>query len=192
MLAIEDWSGLRPRQAEPPGFKPCPAARLTIPRAPGQPPGFKPCPPLPKRSCRHWRQLFAGIGDSYPRDGKGERKRRKKRRRNQRESESETSDTGEGKGEAEEMPTGVGHIYPRDGDDEEDGAAESRLRQRRRRSWTSALTHRWFQESVQDGDGSDGVRAEEKSLSLSPLPRRRTRGEQERASAQKRRAAPAS
>jgi hypothetical protein len=51
------------------------------------------------------------------------------------------------------------------------------------------LTHRWFQESVQDGDGEDGVRAEEKSLSLSPLPRRRTREEQERASAQKRRAA---
>ena len=66
MLAIEDWSGLRPRQAEPPGFKPCPAARLTIPRAPGQPPGFKPCPPLPKRSCRHWGQLFAGIGGQLP------------------------------------------------------------------------------------------------------------------------------
>ena len=160
-----------------PGFKPCPPARHYS-RHLRQPPVFEHCLLSPKRICRHWGQVLAGIGNSYPRDGKDEAGVGHIYPR---------EETGEGKGEAEEMPTGVGPIYPRDGDDEEDGAAESRLPQRRRRSWTSALTHRWFQESVQDGDGEDGVRAEEKSLSLSPLPRRRTREEQETASAQKRR-----
>ena len=172
-----------------PGFKPCPPARHSS-RHLRQPPVFEPCLLSPKRFCGHWGQLLAGIGNSYPRDGKdeaeekstgvghiypregggeaeetGEGKGEAEEKSNgvghiyPREGGGEAKETGEGKGEAEEKSTGVGHINSRHGDDEEDGATES-------------STHRWFREFVPWSE-------EERSLSLTPLPRRRRRSPRE-------------
>ena len=166
-----------------PGFKPCPPARHYS-RHLRQPPVFEHCLPSPKRFCGHWGQLLAGIGNSYPRDGKDEAGVGHIYEREGGEAE----ETGEGKGEAEEKSNGVGHTYPREGrgeaketgegkveaedkstgveqinsrhgDDGEDGATES-------------STHRWFREFVPWSE-------EERSLSLTPPPRRRRRSPRE-------------
>ena len=187
---------------QPPGFKPCPIARQSSRHLP-QLPGFKPCPPArhysrhlrqppvfehcllsPKRFCGHWGQLLAGIGNSYPRDGKdeagvghiyareggeaeetGEGKGEAEEKSNgvghtyPREGRGEAKETGEGKVEAEDKSTGVEQINSRHGDDGEDGATES-------------STHRWFREFVPWSE-------EERSLSLTPPPRRRRRSPRE-------------
>jgi hypothetical protein len=161
-----------------PGFKPCPPARHYS-RHLRQPPVFEHCLLSPKRICRHWGQVLAGIGNSYPRDGKdeagvghiypreetGEGKGEAEEKSNgvghtyPREGRGEAKETGEGKVEAEDKSTGVEQINSRHGDDGEDRATES-------------STHRWFREFVPWSE-------EERSLSLTPPPRRRRRSPRE-------------